>query len=82
MKIVFFTRADCPLCDAAWFVVRRVAGRFDATVERVDIESAGNEKWRRMYRNDIPVVHLEGREVFRHRVNERELGRLLKQCTG
>jgi len=77
LKISFFTKDDCELCDAAWFVVARVARRFDVVVERVDIEAPGNEHWRQMYVNDIPVVHLDGREVFRHRVDEKVLRRLL-----
>ena len=24
-RLTFFTRRDCPLCDAAWFVVAKVA---------------------------------------------------------
>lgn len=77
LKISFFTRDDCELCDTAWFVVNRVARRFDVLVERVDIDAVGNEHWRDAYTNDIPVVHLDGREVFRHRVDEGALRLLL-----
>lgn len=76
-KITLFTRADCTLCRAAAFVINRVRGRVDFDFERVDITDPGNEEWLETYRNDIPVVHLDGREIFRHRVDERRLRSLL-----
>lgn len=79
LKIRFFTRDECQLCDAAWFVVSRVARRFGATVERVDIDENGNEPWRKLYDHDIPVVHLDEREIFRHRVDEKALREMLEK---
>ncbi len=76
--VTFFTREDCSLCRAAWFVIERVRGRIDFDVERVDIDAPGNEHWHAAYRHDIPVVHLDGREVFRHRVDEARLVELLR----
>ena len=76
-RITFFTKPDCPLCDSAWFVIDKVcAGRY-VRVEKVDISAAGNEGWFEAYQHDIPVVHLNGREIFRHRVVEKELRRFL-----
>jgi hypothetical protein len=76
-RLTFFTRRDCPLCDAAWFVVRKVATHTDVLVEKVDIDAPGMEKWAALYGQDIPVLHLDGSEIFRHHVPERELRRLL-----
>jgi hypothetical protein len=46
-------------------------------LERVDISAPGNERWFDAYRHDIPVVHLNGEEIFRHHVDERRLRELL-----
>ena len=81
-RVTFFTKASCPLCDAAWFVVRKLCGRFDVEIERVDITEAGQERWFGLYCNDIPVVHVNGREVFRHRVSERRLREVLERVCG
>ena len=83
-ELTFFTKSDCSLCDAAWYVVQRVCRRLQGvTVRRLDIAGPGNLEWWKRYRNDIPVVHLDGTEVFRHRVHEARLRRLLEAagCT-
>lgn len=78
MRLTFFTKPDCELCDAAWFVVDRAARHYGVEVERVDISATGQEIWFEQYKEHIPVVHLDGREIFRHRVDDRELRRILK----
>jgi len=72
-RLTFFTKEDCTLCRAAWFVVERVRNDFPFETEIVDITSSGQEKWFKLYKDHIPVVHLDGVEIFRHRVNERLL---------
>lgn len=76
-QITFFTKGDCPLCDAAWFVIKKLRARGDCHVHKIDITAPGNGKWLALYSNDIPVVHLNGHEVSRHRVSERHLRKLL-----
>jgi hypothetical protein len=49
-------------------------------LEVIDIDDPGFEDRRNEYGDDIPVVHLNGLEVFRHRVNERELRNLITQA--
>ena len=76
-SIRFFTKSDCKLCDAAMYVIRRVRRDTPFDLEVVNIAADGNERWLDAYRNDIPVVHLNDREIFRHRVEERALRRIL-----
>ncbi len=78
-RVTFFTKPDCSLCRAALYVVRRVRNGLPFELECIDISAAGNEKWFHAYRDDIPVVHLNNREVFRHHVDERRLRELLQQ---
>ncbi len=77
-KITLFTKDECRLCDAAWFVINKLRERMAFDVERVDITDPANREWFARYCNDIPVVHLNGREVFRHRVSEKRLRQLLE----
>jgi glutaredoxin len=76
-RITFFTKANCPLCESAWFVIKRLKQRIDFELERVDITEPDNNHWYALYVNHIPVVHLNGQEVFRHHVSERKLRELL-----
>lgn len=78
-KITFFTKPDCTLCDGAMYVIKRVRTTVAFEIESVDITAPGNERWFEAYRHDIPVVHLNGTEIFRHRVGERELRTLLSE---
>jgi len=71
--VTFFTRSNCPLCESAWFVVQKLRSRVPFDLQRVDITEPCNERWYALYVNDIPVVHIDGREVFKHRVSERAL---------
>ncbi len=76
--VTFFTKDECSLCSAAWYVIQRVRAKIDFEVRRIDITAAGHEHWLDLYGNDIPVVHLNGKEVFRHRVDERRFRELLR----
>jgi hypothetical protein len=61
------------LCDGAWFVVQKLAARYEIDLQRVDITDDGNTHLFSLYCHDIPVVHLDGAEILRHRVSERKL---------
>jgi hypothetical protein len=70
-QVTFFTKPDCTLCRAALHVVRRVQGEVGFYLEIVDISAPQHASWHRLYKNDIPVVHIDGTEAFRHRVDQR-----------
>ncbi|MFQ5493838.1 MAG: glutaredoxin family protein [Phycisphaerae bacterium] len=76
-RVTLFTKADCPLCRGALFVLERVRRQLGFSLEIVDITRPGHETWLEAYRDHIPVVHIDGDEVFRHRVHEGRLRELL-----
>ena len=43
---------------------------FQVKFEKVDITEDENKQWYRKYRYDIPVFHLNGQFLMKHRVNE------------
>lgn len=43
---------------------------------------AGNEEWRRLYQYDIPVFHLNGKYLMKHRVDREKLRIALQQSRG
>ena len=76
-RVTFFTKPECTLCRGALFVIERVRRRLPFDLEIVDISAVGNERWHEDYKHDIPVVHINGHEVFRHRVDEGRFAKLL-----
>ncbi len=70
-RVTLFTRVDCHLCRAVQYVIARVAMETPLELEVIDIDAAGQDRWRELYTNDIPVVHINGREHARHRLDER-----------
>lgn len=77
IRITFFTKPDCTLCHGALYVVERVRAKYSFELEMIDISAPGQERWFETYGDDIPVVHLNGREIFRHRVDERKFREIL-----
>lgn len=77
-KVTFFTKDECALCSAAWYVVERVRRRIPFVLERIDITAPGQAHWHELYADHIPVIHVDGQEAFRHRVDERQLREMLQ----
>ena len=71
MSVVLYGRPGCHLCDDARAMLERVGVAYD---ER-NIE-ADDELFRR-YLERIPVVSLNGEELFDYHVDEQALGRRL-----
>ena len=46
-------------------------------MREVNIDLEENKEWRQKYFYDIPVVHLNDNEIFRHRTTYEKLEKLL-----
>ena len=71
MSLVLYGRPGCHLCDDARTVLERIGAPFD----EVDIE--GDDDLHRRYLVRIPVVVLDGEELYDHFVDEADLRRRL-----
>ena len=71
-EVTFYTRNDCPLCDAAEAAVRAamVLHQIPLTITLVDIDE--NPLLKAKFTNDVPVIYVDGKEAFRHRVTADE----------
>lgn len=80
IELILYEKAHCSLCDAAREVVEDVqdalAGSVPTTLARVDIRE--DPMLFERFRYDVPVLAIDGRPAFRHRVEfERLRARLV-----
>jgi glutaredoxin len=69
--VTVYGRPGCHLCEEAMVVVQRVHAQHDFSLEIVDIES--DDALMLAYLERIPVVAVDGRELWQFRVDEGEL---------
>uniref|UniRef100_A0AAV2JCZ6 Glutaredoxin-like protein n=1 Tax=Knipowitschia caucasica TaxID=637954 RepID=A0AAV2JCZ6_KNICA len=75
--LTLFTKDPCPLCDEAKELLQPFTHRI--VFETVDITKPENKRFWVQYRYHIPVFHLNGTEIMRHRLDPHRLEELLKQ---
>ncbi len=67
MRVVtIYGKPDCHLCQEAEAVVRQVATRRRFRLEKKNI--LDDPALLEQYKTDIPVVHVDGQEIARHRL--------------
>jgi glutaredoxin len=73
--VTLYAREGCHLCDDARAVLERVRASHPFRLDEVDIEA--DDALHARYLERIPVVALDGEELFDHFVDEEALGRKL-----
>jgi hypothetical protein len=69
--VTLYTKPDCCLCDEALEVIERVRAQVGFDLERVDV--TGDRGLYDRYRERLPVVAVDGAEVFDYHVDEQRL---------
>ncbi|HWD69298.1 MAG TPA: glutaredoxin family protein [Solirubrobacteraceae bacterium] len=75
MKVTLYGRPGCHLCEDALAVIERVRARVPFELEQRDIEA--DEEWFKRYLERIPVVELDGHEVFELFIDQQQLEQML-----
>ena len=75
--VTLFGKQDCCLCDQAMSVLHKVQAVEPFVLEKIDISSHPDLMQR--YGDHIPVVLVDGVEVFRYRIREECLVELLAE---
>ncbi|MCZ7393276.1 MAG: glutaredoxin family protein [Candidatus Methanoperedens sp.] len=75
VNITLYSKKDCHLCDIAKETLLKLQKEFPFSLTEIDIEKDENafEKYKYL----IPVLEIDGEEIFTYRINEIELKRLL-----
>ncbi|RMD40535.1 hypothetical protein DV735_g4581, partial [Chaetothyriales sp. CBS 134920] len=58
-KLTLFTGKNCSLCDVAKGQLAQVRKRRAVEYSEVDITADGNQRYRELYKYDIPVLHID-----------------------
>ncbi len=78
IELVLYTRRrECGLCREMEAVIDGVLARFEATLERVEID--GDPELEASFGHEVPVLFVNGRKAFKYRCTPRELGRRLER---
>ena len=77
MRVEIYSKPDCPLCEEAKQVIRRVQSRIPFQLIETNIEE--DPKLLEVFRYEIPVIFIDSRKAFKHRVGEEELERRLNR---
>ncbi len=80
--VLLFTKKDCSLCVIAREIILKIKKEIRFEFQEVDIESQDDLYER--FKDEIPVVFVNGERTFTYRVSEEKLRRILKghQPTG
>ena len=73
--VVLVGRAGCHLCDEAEAVLRDVLPGFRSSLTKADVQEDPRLS---AYENQIPVVLINGRKAFKHRIDPARLRRRLE----
>ena len=67
IRLTLYGRSDCHLCHEMRAVVDAVARDVALTLEEVDVD--GDAALAARYGDDVPVLAVNGRTAFKHRVD-------------
>jgi glutaredoxin len=74
--VIVYATPDCHLCAQAMTILRRLRGELGFDLQERDIEA--DEALQRAYFERIPVVTLDGEELFEYFVDEQILRKRLE----
>jgi glutaredoxin len=68
--VIIYSRPGCHLCDEAKAAILGAGCNEEFVMEEINIESS--DELLNKYQYDIPVITIDGREAFIHRLTPRE----------
>jgi glutaredoxin len=74
-QVVVYSRKGCHLCEIVKETLSKLERRGGFTWREIDVDS--DDQLRRQFTDEVPVVFIDGRKVFKYRMDEREFLRKL-----
>lgn len=69
--VEIFSKPGCHLCEEAKELLVQANKKFDMVIKEINIEE--DDELFKKYRYDIPVIWINGRKAFKHRIDEGQL---------
>jgi glutaredoxin len=69
--VTLYTRAGCCLCDRAKSAIEAARRRVPFDLREIDIDR--HPEWLALYSDEVPVIAIDGREAFKHKMSMEEL---------
>ncbi len=75
-NVILYSKNGCHLCDIARETLEKIRQEFPFSLTEIDIEKDRTifEKYKYL----IPVIEIDGKPVFKYRINETEFKRILE----
>ena len=74
-NITVYSKKGCHLCEVAMQKLLEIQNEFPFSLTEIDIEN--NEELFQKYKYLIPVIEIDGKEVFNYKIDENKLKELL-----
>lgn len=71
MEVTFYMRQGCHICDHAAAILSRLRRRVQFELEEIDID--GDESLRARYNEQVPVIAIDGEDLFWGAIDESAL---------
>ncbi|KAH9952000.1 hypothetical protein B0H21DRAFT_887736 [Amylocystis lapponica] len=66
-RLTLYSGPNCSLCDTAKAELAKLRQRRPFELQTINIQDAGQERWKKKYVYWIPALHIEGKEVAKGR---------------
>ena len=77
MKVIFYTKENCQLCDEAYSLLEIMQGSYDFEIESRDIYT--NDEWLEEYQIIIPVVKIHDDVLIGNDINIEKLAGIFEK---
>ena len=75
VNITIYSKKGCHLCEVAMQKLLEIRQEFPFSLTEIDIEN--DEKLFQKYKYLIPVIEIDGKEVFTYKIDENKLKEIL-----
>jgi 4a-hydroxytetrahydrobiopterin dehydratase len=82
IRVTIYSRPDCHLCDEARRAIEASVRRLSLPVVIQEVDIDNDRELMRRYSNDVPVIAIDGEEVFQHAVDEEAFATAVRARVG
>lgn len=76
-QVQIYSRPNCHLCEEAKAVLEQARAEVAFRLEEINIDD--DPELRERFTNDVPVIFINGRKAFKHRIEARDFLKRLRR---